>query len=55
MAPDTRRRLIGELVELAARGDLPLESGGSYSLSRSVDAMKAALTPGRDGKIMLRP
>ncbi len=55
MAPDTRRRLIGELVELAARGQLPLETGGSYSLSRSADAMKAALTPGRAGKIMLRP
>ena len=55
MAPDTRRRLIGELVELATRGELPLETGGSYSLSRSADAMKAALPPGRAGKIMLRP
>ena len=55
MAPETRRRLIGELVELAARGELPLESEGSYALSRCADAMKAALPPGRSGKVMLRP
>ena len=55
MAPDTRRRLITELVGLAVRGDLPLETGGDFALSQSPDAMKAALVPGRGGKIMLRP
>ncbi|MEH6646757.1 zinc-binding dehydrogenase [Sulfitobacter sp.] len=55
MAPDTRRRLIGELVQLAAQGQLPLDTGGTYPLPESADAMKAALAPGRGGKIMLRP
>ncbi|UYV39433.1 zinc-binding dehydrogenase [Rhodobacteraceae bacterium D3-12] len=55
MAPDTRLRLIGELVKLAASGQLPLDSGGSFALADSVEAMKAALTTGRTGKVMLRP
>lgn len=55
MAPDVRMRLIGELVKLAASGQLPLDAGGSFALSDSAEAMKAALTPGRSGKVMLRP
>ncbi|GAA6200814.1 zinc-binding dehydrogenase [Aquicoccus sp. SU-CL01552] len=55
MAPETRFRLIGELVGLAAQGQLPLDTGGTYPLAEAAEAMKAALTPGRGGKIMLRP
>ncbi|MFQ1701112.1 zinc-binding dehydrogenase [Loktanella agnita] len=55
MAPENRRRLIGELVSLAVQGNLPLETGGRYPLTQSADAMKAALTSGRGGKIMLHP
>ncbi|WP_424929054.1 zinc-binding dehydrogenase [Amaricoccus tamworthensis] len=55
MDPDTRNRLIFELVGLAAKGELPLDVGGTFVLDDSVEAMKAALEPGRGGKIMLRP
>ena len=55
MAPETRGRLIGELVQLAAKGELPLDTGGTYALADAAEAMKAALTTGRGGKVMLRP
>ncbi|OAN96444.1 zinc-binding dehydrogenase [Sulfitobacter geojensis] len=54
MDPDERKRLITELVTLAATGELTLEDGGTYSIDQVTDAMKAALTPGRAGKVMLR-
>ncbi|SIN81896.1 zinc-binding dehydrogenase [Vannielia litorea] len=47
-------RLIGELVTLAAKGELHLPSGGEFSLDQPVEAVKASLTPGRSGKILLR-
>lgn len=53
MAPEIRQRLIGELANLAAQGQLPLDTGGTYPLDRSTGAMKAALEPGRGGKILL--
>tara|TARA_R110000751_G_scaffold2344_4_gene12424 strand:- start:353 stop:1333 length:981 start_codon:yes stop_codon:yes gene_type:complete len=55
MDPGLRTRLITELVTLAAQGTLTLEDGGIYGLDQLDDAMKAALTPGRAGKVMLRP
>ena len=55
MAPEIRVRLIGELVQLAAKGQLPLDTGGIYPLAEVTEAMKAALTTGRGGKVMLRP
>ncbi|MBM1814159.1 zinc-binding dehydrogenase [Pseudosulfitobacter pseudonitzschiae] len=55
MDPALRTRLITELVTLAAQGTLTLEDGGVYGLDQLADAMKAALTPGRAGKVMLRP
>ncbi|MGJ8556602.1 MAG: zinc-binding dehydrogenase [Sulfitobacter geojensis] len=54
MDPDERKRLITELVTLAATGELTLEDGGTYPLDQVTDAMKAALTPGRAGKVMLK-
>lgn len=55
MADADKARLIGELVRLATSGELPLTSGGTYPLAEIKDAVKASLTPGRTGKILLRP
>lgn len=55
MDPDLRKRLIQELVTLVAKGDLVLETGGTYDLDHPADAVKAALTPGRAGKVMFKP
>lgn len=55
MATDTRMALFGELLGLATKGALPLDSGGVFALTECREAMSAALTPGRSGKILLRP
>ena len=55
MPAEQRIGLIGELVRLAVTGELKLEDGGSYPLDKIIDAVNAALTPGRAGKVMLRP
>ena len=54
MNPAERKRLITELVTLVAKGDLVLEDGGVFAIDDVSDAMKAALTPGRAGKVMIR-
>ena len=54
MSADEKTRLIGELVGLAVQGKLHLPSGGEFSLDDAVAAVHASLTPGRDGKILLR-
>lgn len=55
MPAEEKTRLITELVTLAAHGKLHLPSGGEFSLDNVVDAVKASLTPGRSGKILIRP
>ncbi|MDQ2095431.1 zinc-binding dehydrogenase [Rhodalgimonas zhirmunskyi] len=55
MAPEKRKTLITELVTLAMTGDLTLDTGGTFPLDLAREAMTAALTPGRLGKVMLRP
>ncbi|MAU43633.1 MAG: alcohol dehydrogenase [Yangia sp.] len=55
MATGTRMALLGELLGLATKGALPLDSGGVFALAECREAMTAALTPGRSGKILLRP
>lgn len=55
MDPDRRESLMTELVTLAVQGKLPLATDGTYSLDRITDAVEASLTPGRDGKVMLKP
>ncbi|WP_428929373.1 zinc-binding dehydrogenase [Marinibacterium sp. SX1] len=55
MEPVKRAGLIGELVTLAAQGELPMGTGGIFGLDQLDAAMAAALTPGRAGKILLRP
>ncbi|WP_339760834.1 zinc-binding dehydrogenase [uncultured Sulfitobacter sp.] len=54
MDPEERKRLITELVTLVAKGELVLEDGGVFDLDDVAKAMKAALTPGRAGKVMIR-
>lgn len=54
MPADDRKRLMTELVTLAATGALPLDDGGVFGLGQVTEAMKAAMTPGRPGKVMLR-
>ncbi|MDD9740673.1 zinc-binding dehydrogenase [Marinovum sp. SP66] len=53
MAPEERKRLITELVTLAAQGALRLDVGGTYGLDDVSEAVTAARTPGRSGKILL--
>ena len=53
MDPDERKRLITELVTLTATGKLALEDGGVFSIDQISAALKAALTPGRAGKVMI--
>jgi len=55
MNPAKRIGLITELLTLAAQGALALETGGTFALEQAKDAVEASLTPGRTGKIMLRP
>ncbi|WP_319519230.1 zinc-binding dehydrogenase [uncultured Martelella sp.] len=55
MDDDKRKALIGELVALAAKGELQLDTGEIFPLEHVVDAVNAALKPGRKGKVMLRP
>lgn len=53
--PEDRQRMFEELMGLVMGGQLDLRSGGNFSLDEPAEAAKAALTPGRDGKIMFRP
>ncbi|MCG3267730.1 zinc-binding dehydrogenase [Yoonia sp. I 8.24] len=55
MPADDRKRLITELVTLAATGQLDLTDGGVYGIDDVTKAMKAAVTPGRKGKVMIKP
>ncbi|SDW46118.1 zinc-binding dehydrogenase [Roseicitreum antarcticum] len=55
MAVDKRVRLITELVTLAAKGALLLDIGGIFALDQGAEAVEASLTPGRAGKVMLKP
>ncbi|MDO6591586.1 alcohol dehydrogenase [Loktanella sp. D2R18] len=55
MPADDRKRLITELVTLAATGQLDLIDGGVYGIDDVTKAMEAALTPGRKGKVMIKP
>ncbi|MFI6870059.1 zinc-binding dehydrogenase [Nocardia sp. NPDC050406] len=50
---DERRRLIGELMGMAARGTLRLDIERAYPLERAGEAAAASETPGRNAKIAL--
>lgn len=53
--PEDAQRMFGELIGLVMNGKLKLPSGGEFGLDQPADAIKAATTPGRDGKVMLKP
>jgi NADPH:quinone reductase len=55
MDPEKRIRLLTELVTLAAQGALSLDTGGVFPLDQVKAAVTASLTPGRAGKVMLKP
>ncbi len=55
MAPDDKRRLVGELLRLAAAGGLSLPVDAIFGLDQVAEAAKASLEPGRNGKVLLRP
>lgn len=52
---DVRRRLVGELLQRAASGELRLPVGAVFPLAQARDAMAASQRPGRGGKVLLRP
>ncbi len=54
MAPDDKRRLIGELLQRAAAGELRLPVDAVYDLEDAAQAAAASLRPGRGGKVLLR-
>src|SRR3954447_2724896 len=55
MPAATKVRLIGELLRLVATGELKLPIEGIFGLERIADAVKASLTPGKAGKVLLKP
>ncbi len=55
--PENSGRMLGavkRVCELAAAGELPLSAGGVYPLADAREALKAAETPGRPGKILFK-
>jgi NADPH:quinone reductase-like Zn-dependent oxidoreductase len=52
---ETVARWIGELLRLVGDGTIKLDVGGIYPLAEIADAVKASGTPGRTGKILLKP
>lgn len=54
MDPEVRQRLIKELVTLVAKGELVLQVEAVFDLAHATEAVKAALTPGRAGKVMFK-
>jgi NADPH:quinone reductase-like Zn-dependent oxidoreductase len=55
MPGEQRRRLMGELVTLVAKGDIPLKAQAVFGFDDVVAAVHATLAPGKTGKVMLRP
>lgn len=54
LAPETRNRLIGDIIRMVAAGTLKLPAGGIYDLADAAQAAAASDTPGRTGKVLLR-
>ena len=55
LAPEVIGRMFGEVVALAARGELVLPIEAVFGLDQIGDAVRASGEPGRKGKIALRP
>jgi NADPH:quinone reductase-like Zn-dependent oxidoreductase len=54
-APAQQQAVFGELATLIARGELAVRVHATYPLSQIKDAVAAAATGGRHGKILLVP
>jgi NADPH2:quinone reductase len=52
---EQRADVVRRVFEMALGGSLPLPVGGVYSLDQAREALKAAETPNRSGKILFRP
>ena len=55
MPVEIKQQLIGELVRLAATGELTLPVEAVYDLADVAKAAAASAQPGRKGKVLLRP
>ena len=55
MAPEVRRRLIGEILSGLLSGEVTLPVAAVLPLGEVVAAVAATLTDGRQGKVLLRP
>ena len=55
MPAQTKRQLIGELLRLAASGELKLPVEAVYDLDDVAQAAVMSAQPGRKGKVLLRP
>lgn len=55
LSVEDKRRLLGELLGLAASGALQLPVEAIYDLAHISQAAAASLQPGRKGKVLLRP
>ena len=54
MEPAVKQRLFAELTERIAAGDLTLPVSSTHPFEDIRDAVRASLTPGRVGKVLLR-
>lgn len=55
MDPAVKQRLFAELSERIAAGDLTLPVSSTHPFDDIREAVRASLTPGRVGKVLLRP
>lgn len=55
MPGETKGRLIGELIRLVVAGELKLPVEAVFGLDQVADAVRASLTPGKVGKVLLKP
>lgn len=55
MSVADKRRLVGELIQRAANGELRLPVDAIYPLEDVAQAAAESLRPGRNGKVLLRP
>lgn len=54
MSIDDKRRMVGELIQRAAAGELRLPVDAVFDLEDCAQAAAASLRPGRGGKVLLR-
>ncbi len=55
MPAEKKRRLIGELLQLVAKGELKLPVEAIFGLNDITKAVRTSLAPGKIGKVLLKP